>query len=154
MQFIGSRSIAASVALAALAAASACHDGGTDPIRASSIVIVSGNDQAGPVGQKLLAAPTFIVKDEKGQPLSGVGLSISVTAGNGSIANAPRRSAGGATSAGIWTLGLKSGGNQLTVKVNGLPPLVFNATLACASAAGSAETSLVGAGAHPPSVEI
>ena len=128
MQSIRSRSIAASVALAALAAASACHDSGTDPIRASSIEILSGNDQAGAVGQKLAVAPTFLVKDEKGQPLSGVGLSISITAGNGSVANAPRRSAGGPTSAGIWTLGLKSGANQLTVKVNGLPPLVFNAT--------------------------
>ena len=124
MQSIRSRSFTASVALAVLAG---CHDGATEPVKPASIAIVDGSGQVGTVGQRLGASPTFVVKDEGGRAISGVSVTIAVTAGNGTVANAPRKSSAGSTSVGVWTLGQKAGANQLTVTVAGLPPIVFEA---------------------------
>ena len=125
MQSIRSRSFTASVALAVLAG---CHDGSTAPVKPASIAIVDGSGQVGTVGQRLGTSPTFVVKDEGGRAISGVSLTIVVTAGNGTVANAPRKSSAGPTSVGAWTLGQKAGVNQLTVTVAGLPPILFEAT--------------------------
>jgi hypothetical protein len=133
LQSIRTRSIAASVMLGVLATLAACRDG-TAPVKPASIEIVSGNGQSGVVGQRLGTAPTFVVKDENGREVSGVGVAIAVTAGNGTVAGAPRKSAGGPTSISGWTLGLKPGLNQLTVSVAGLAPIVFNATAAAGPA--------------------
>jgi hypothetical protein len=116
---------AASVALALVAG---CHDGGTVPLRPASIEIVDGGGQSGTVGQRVATTPTFVVKDESGRALSGVSVAVAVTAGNGSVADTPRKTSGNATSVGTWTLGQKTGINQLTVTVAGLPPIVFEAT--------------------------
>ena len=132
MQFIRWRSFTASVACAALAG---CHDGTTTPVKPASIAMVDGGGQVGTVGQRLTTSPTFVVKDAGGQAISGVGLTIAVTAGSGSVANAPRASSGGSTSVGTWTLGPKAGVNRLTVTVSGLPPIVFEATARAGSAA-------------------
>ena len=125
MQSIRSRSFTASVALAVLAG---CHDGATEPVKPASIAIVDGSGQVGTVGQRLGASPTFVVKDAGGRAISGVSVTIAVTAGNGTVANAPRKSSAGSTSVGVWTLGQKAGVNQLTVTVAGLPPIMFDAT--------------------------
>ncbi len=132
MQFIRWRSFTASVALAALAG---CHDGATAPVKPASIAIVAGSGQVGTVGQRLTASPTFVVKDADGRAISGVGVAIAVTAGNGSVSNVPRTSSAGSTSVGTWTLGPKAGVNQLTVTVEGLPPITFEATVRAGSAA-------------------
>ncbi len=134
MQCIWFRSIRVGVVLAAVAAIGACNDW-TSPVRAASIEIVAGNNQTASVGQRLATSPTFLVRDASGHAISGVGISVSVSAGNGTIANAPRKSTNGPTSIGNWTLGLKSGVNQVTVSVNGLTPLVFTATASAGPAA-------------------
>jgi hypothetical protein len=113
---------------------SACNDA-TSPVKAASIEIVAGNNQTATVGQRLLNSPTFLVRDAGGHALSGVAISVTVSAGNGTIASAPRKSSNGPTPIGNWTLGLKSGVNQVTVSVNGLTPLVFTATSTAGAAA-------------------
>ncbi len=82
----------------------------------------------GTVGAALPVAPTFIVKDAAGNALAGKGVTISVTAGGGTITGAPTTSAAGATSVGIWKLGNIAGTNTITVAVAGVPTLTFNAT--------------------------
>lgn len=130
MQSMRSRWVVASVALVAVAA---CHDS-TAPIKPASIAIVAGSGQTGIVGQRLSTSPTFVVSDERGNAISGVGVTIAVTAGNGTVADAPRKSSSGPTTVGTWTLGLKTGVNQLTVTVAGLPPIVFEATATAGAA--------------------
>jgi len=129
------------IALAGFAALSACHDGGTAPVTPASIEIVAGNNQTGSVGQRLTSSPTFVVRDASGHAISGVGVTISVSAGSGTIANAPKKSGRGPTSIGAWSLGTKSGVNEVTVTVGSLTPIVFTAT-ASAGAAAKITTSM------------
>lgn len=128
------RSIRIGIVLAAVAALGACNDG-TSPPTPASIEIVAGNNQTASVGQRLTASPSFLVRDASGNPISGVSVSVTVSAGNGSVANAPKKSSKGPTSIGNWTLGLKSGVNRVAVSVNGLTPLVFTATAVAGAAA-------------------
>lgn len=139
---MSARSTRAAIALAALAALTACHDSGTAPVTPASIEVAAGNNQTASVGQRLTASPTFVVRDASGHAISGVGVSVSVTAGDGTIANTPKRSGNGATSIGAWTLGTKTGVNQVTVTVSGLTPIVFIAT---ANAGAAAKITTAGA---------
>jgi hypothetical protein len=120
------RSIGFGVAIAALISAAACSDG-TAPVTAASVEIVAGNNQSATVGQRLTSPVTFVVRDANGHAISGVGVTVAVSAGNGTISNAPKKSSDGPTPVGNWTLGAKTGVNQLTVTVNGLAPIVINA---------------------------
>lgn len=123
------------ITFAGIVALAACGDGGTSPFTPASVEIVAGNNQTASVGQRITASPTFVVRDASGHAISGVGVSVIVSAGNGSVANAPKRSSNGPTSIGAWTMGLKSGVNQLTVTVGGLEPIVFTATANAGAAA-------------------
>jgi len=76
----------------------------------------------------LSTAPTFVVRDKDGNPLSGIPVTISVSAGGGSIANAPTKSKTPSTSVGTWTLGNTVGLNNLTITVSGLAPIVLSVT--------------------------
>ena len=132
MQFIRWRSFTASVALAALAG---CHDGTTAPVKPASIAIVDGSGQVGTVGQRLDHVTDVRGEGRGGQAISGVGSRLRSPLETERVANAPRTSSGGSTSVGTWTLGQKAGVNQLTVTVEGLPPIVFEATARAGSAA-------------------
>jgi len=127
VQFLDFRSIGAGLVVAT-AFLAACSDGGTAPMVPASIEIVAGNNQTGSVGQRLGSAPTFVVRDANGHAISGVGVTVVVAAGNGAIASAATKSANGPTSIGTWTLGEKTGVNQVTVTVGSLTPIVFSAT--------------------------
>jgi hypothetical protein len=135
VQFISVRSARLGIVLGSLAALAACHDGGTAPVIPASIEIGAGNNQTGSVGQRLTTSPTFVVRAANGRALSGVGVSVAISAGEGSVANAPKKSGNGPTSIGAWTLGVKTGVNQVTVTVSGLTPIVFSATANAGAAA-------------------
>jgi hypothetical protein len=124
VSFIRSRAII--VLLAALAGA--CAEHGTAPARPTSVQLLSGNAQSGVVGAALSTAPTFVVNDEQGHPMSGVPVTVAIVSGGGSLASAPTRTTSGPTSIGAWTLGPKVGENQVTVTVQGLTPLTITAT--------------------------
>lgn len=84
---------------------------------------------SGTVGAVLANAPTFIVRDANGNALGGVGVSVLVTGGGGTLTNSPTSSSASGTSVGTWTLGQTAGVNQLTVSVSGLStPLILTAT--------------------------
>jgi Leishmanolysin len=75
----------------------------------------------------MTASPTFSVKDASGNVLGGVSVTVAVTAGGGSLANAPTTTASGSpTSVGAWTLGKVAGLNTVTVTVGSLPPLLIS----------------------------
>ena len=82
----------------------------------------------GTAGTVLTTAPAFVVKDQNGNAMSGVGVTITVTAGGGTLTNAPTATLNGPTPVGTWKLGNIAGINTITVTVNGLQPLVINVT--------------------------
>ena len=112
----------------ALAVVASCRDTASPP-KPTSIDILTAATQIAAAGEKVPLTPTFVVKDEQGRAMSGVSVSISVTAGNGILANAPTKTSdGSSTSVGDWSLGPTLGVNQLTIVVAGLAPATITAT--------------------------
>ena len=105
----------------------ACGDG-TSPAAVPAAARTSSNATVtGAAGTLLTSSPTFQVTDASGNALTGVPVAITVIDGGGTIAQAPARTAGSATSVGQWTLGPKAGRNALQVAITGVTPLVIEA---------------------------
>ncbi len=120
------RSLAA-VTLSAVAAG--CGGKGVEPPSPTGIVATSANPLTSvAVGSAIATAPTFEVHDEKGRAMSGVLVTVAVTAGGGSLTGAPTVTLAGPTPIGNWTLGNTSGAQSVTVSVPDVTPLVFNIT--------------------------
>ncbi len=101
---------------------------GTEPATPASIAAGTTVPSA-IAGVAMTAGPTFSVKDGSGNTLGGVPVTITVTAGGGSLANAPTStSSGGPTSIGTWTLGKIAGINSVSITVGDLAPLVITVT--------------------------
>ncbi len=81
-------------------------------------------------GSTLSAAPTFVVRDAGGVPLADIPVTVSVTAGGGSLQGAPTLSLNGPTSIGTWTVGGLMGTQSVTVSVAGIPSVVITTTSA------------------------
>lgn len=77
----------------------------------------------GTAGTVLVVPPTFIVKDQNGNALGGVSVTLAVTAGGGTLTDAPTTSRSGPTPVGKWRLGNIAGVNTITVTVGTLTPL-------------------------------
>jgi hypothetical protein len=84
------------------------------------------------LGGTLDPAPSFTVRDSSGNVLPSVPVTVTVSAGGGSLAGAPSQTiaGGGATSIGAWTLGNSLGVQSVTVSVVGVAPLVISTTAA------------------------
>lgn len=115
------------------------------PLIAALIFIACGKDTSGPTavatsvavatnvattaiaGSVVAPALTFSVKDQNGNTMSGVPVTVTVT-GGGTIAGAPTTTSAGDTPVGTWTLGNTVSVNTLTVKAAELAPVAFTIT--------------------------
>lgn len=138
------------VQAAAIAVAISGCSSGTEPSIPSSITAASSTPSA-TAGLALTTAPTFSVKDGSGKILGGVAITVTVTAGGGTLANAPTSTTSDSpTSIGVWTLGKAAGVNTVTVTVGTLTPLVITVTgvagpaAAVAMVGGNSQTALAG----------
>lgn len=95
-----------------------CTDG-TEPLRPTTIEL-SQPPTAAEAGASVTPAPTFRILDQNGDPMAGIPVSITVTAGNGTIAESPVESAATALPVGQWTLGPTVGENVLEIAVDGI----------------------------------
>jgi hypothetical protein len=98
----------------------------TSQARPSSIAPDQTTVADGTAGTVLVTPPSFVVKDQSGDALGGVSVAIAVTAGGGTLTDAPTSSKSGATSVGTWKLGNTAGVNSVTITVAGLQPLVIS----------------------------
>jgi len=79
------------------------------------LIPAAGNNQTAPAGTPLPIAPTVLAMDGAGNPVPGLVVAFSVTAGGGSVEGAsPTTSANGMATLGQWTLGRTAGSNTLT----------------------------------------
>ena len=109
----------------ALAILSLACSSGTEP-KVPKSIDVAGSLPSGTAGLTLASPPTFEVKDASGSIMGGVAITITVTSGGGTLANAPTTTVEGApTPIGTLTLGRIAGPNVVTVTVSGLQPLVI-----------------------------
>ncbi|MFC1660207.1 CARDB domain-containing protein [Gemmatimonadota bacterium] len=91
----------------------------------ASITIHGGDGQTGEVGTLLTSPVSALVKDQYNNPLDGVPVNFSVTAGGGSVAPTNPVTATGGLAQAQWTLGGSAGSGNHKVKatVNGYPAL-------------------------------
>ena len=98
---------------------------------ASAIAANGGNAQTATVGTAVRTAPSVIVKDANGNPVSGTSVTFAVASGGGAITGASATTdASGIATVGSWTLGTVAGANTLTATASGLSgsPVSFTAT--------------------------
>src|SRR5690606_7190249 len=104
---------------------------------AAKIAKDDGDEQTGTVGAALPVAPTVLVTDASGNPVSGVSVTFAVTGGGGSLSGSGTGStnASGIATAPAWTLGTTPGTNTLTATSAGLSgsPVTFTATAVAAA---------------------
>lgn len=94
----------------------------------ASIVVESGNGQSAPAGSALPAPIAVRVRDSRGNPVSGVSVIWTVSAGGGSLSpNVSTTNAQGIAST-TWTLGAFTGTQQASASVVGAGSVTFTAT--------------------------
>lgn len=94
----------------------------------TSVNVANGTAQTAIAGAVVTPALTFSVKDQNGNALAGVPVTITVTSGGGTITGSPATTSSGETSIGTWTLGTVVGVNTVTIKAGNLAPVTFSIT--------------------------
>jgi len=99
---------------------------------ATQIAINAGNAQSATVNTAVATAPSVVVRDVSGNPVSGVSVTFAVSGGGGSILPVTPilTNAAGVAALTSWTMGTTAGPNSITATSTGLTgsPLTFTAT--------------------------
>jgi hypothetical protein len=96
---------------------------------ATALQAVSPTTQSAPVGTAVAQRPSVRVNDQAGQPMAGVPVTFTVTAGGGSVTGGTATTnAAGVATVGSWTLGPAAGQNTVTATTGSLAPVTFSAT--------------------------
>jgi len=106
--------------LIVLAAVAACSETSAPP-QPVALEIVGAPASSLPVAS-VVPPITVVVKDDRGRPVAGQPLTVSVQ-GGGAITGAPTSTQGGPTAIGTWTLGARAGANTITITSGSLPPV-------------------------------
>ena len=93
----------------------------------ASIEAVSPTSLTGTVGTEASPAPTVRVMDRDGNPMQGVQVLFTVTAGGGTPQSASKRTDAEGTASVAWTLGWNRGANSMAASA-GQGSVVFTAT--------------------------
>ena len=96
--------------------------------RPQALTVVSGDGQRGEPGALLLDSLVVEVRDESGNPLGGVNVTFTVTAGGGTLTTETTTTDPAGLAATTLTLGSRPGPNTVEVSVGGLDPMLFTAT--------------------------
>jgi leishmanolysin len=155
------RLCAASFLVACVASLYACHDSTGPGSIPTSLELVTAPPANAAAGVALPSSPSFVVKDQNGNVMGGVTVTVVVSLGSGTLSNAPSVSASGPTSVGQWTLGTTLGTNSLTITVANLSPLTVSVTSVpgpVAKIVATSPTDIAGtvgqAVSQPPSVLV
>ena len=92
----------------------------------ASITLETPPPSAFAAGTTLNVPPTFAVRDAEGNILNSIPVTIAVTAGGGTVTNAPARTLVGPTPIGAWKLGNPLGTQTVSVSVAGIPSLFIS----------------------------
>ncbi len=98
---------------------------------ATTLAVNAGDAQTAAAGSAVSIAPSVVVTDQSGNPVSGISVTFAVATGGGSVVGgAATSNASGIAAVTSWTLGTTAGSNSLTATSAGLTgsPLTFTAT--------------------------
>jgi hypothetical protein len=130
--------------------AAACTDS-TDTAKPTTIEFTSVSVQGAVAGQALTSVPAIVVKDQNGSPLANVSITVTVTAGGGTLTAPPQKTVAGPTPIGTWTLGPRVGTNTISVTAGNLTPVTFSVESAAGAPAkfNASSTSINGVVGSP-----
>ncbi len=141
MRALGLRSLVrALTVISALAGMVACGGGDAPPTTPgtptpptpsvpATLAVHAGDGQSTFPGATVAEAPAAIVRDARGQPVAGVGVTFEVVAGGGTLVGAAATTnAQGIATAGGWTAGA-TGEQAVEARLGALPAVRFRATL-------------------------
>ena len=131
------------VRLAPALGLAACRDEPTSATAPFSIDASLSAEPDNAVAEIVTPSPTFVVRNSLGDVLANVPVTITVTAGSGTLRNAPLRTGTGPTPVGEWTLDTIAGTNEITIVAGSAPPArvtVIGMAGAAASVAADAGT--------------
>ncbi len=94
----------------------------------TSITKNAGDAQSGTAGAAVNTAPSVLIRDAHGNPVSGVTVTFTPTSGGSVTGATPTTNSSGIATVGSWTLGNTVGSNVLSASVVGLSAATFNAT--------------------------
>ena len=95
----------------------------------ASVQAASATSQQAPAGTAVSELPAVLVRDQSNNPLQGVAVVFTVTAGGGSTFPAAQATGpDGIARLTNWNLGIFGGTNTVTATVGTLPAVTFNAT--------------------------
>ena len=98
---------------------------------ATTIAANAGDAQSATVNTTVGTAPSVLVTDQFGNPVSGISVTFAIASGGGSTTGTgTTTNAAGVATVGSWKLGTGAGGNTLTASASGLTgsPITFHAT--------------------------
>jgi len=108
---------------------------GTAGVPVSSAA-AGGVNQSATVGAAVAVAPSVVVRDNRGNPVSGVSVTFAIASGGGTLTGATvLTNAAGVATVGSWTLGNVAGTQSILARVTGLPDVTFTATATPGAAA-------------------
>ena len=121
----------------------ACKGGDkpADPLVPTTIVAFSSTTLTGVAGTAATPAPSVLVKDQNGAPLSGAVVNFLVLSGGGSVSAASAATNASGVATINWTLGATVGTNALNASVGTLTAITFTATSTAGAAASVAKTA-------------
>ena len=106
-----------------------------NPATPAAIIAVSSTTLTGTAGQPVSALPSVKVSSNSGAPVSGAGVTFTVTSGGGTITDATQTTnTSGIATVGSWTLGASAGTNTLTASTTGLTSVTFTVTASAPTA--------------------
>ena len=94
-----------------------------------SLTKVSGDNQSGTPGNALANPFVVEVKDEDGDPIAGIRVSFSVTAGGGSLSETSAVATANGRAQTTLTLGSEPGVNSVQASVPGVDPVTFSTSV-------------------------
>lgn len=107
----------------------ACDDDVTDPSTATTVTIVSGDQQTTTAGAALAAPFVVTIDDQNGDPMSGVTVTWAITSGSGSLSATSSVSDSNGDAQSTYTAGTEAGTATVTATVSGLTALTFTVTI-------------------------
>ena len=101
----------------------------------ASIAATAGSLQTAIAGTVLSIAPTVVVKDATGNPISGIGVTFTASPSSGAVSTSTTfttsvtaNTDASGTAKVNWKIGALEGADTLTVSVGTLPPILFTAS--------------------------
>ena len=133
---VGVNTLVASVTTAGVSVPAVTFTATATAGSAATMAASAGQNQSAPAGTAVATAPAVVVRDARGNPVSGVAVTFSVGSGNGTVTGGTATTnSAGVAAVGSWVLGSAVGTQTLVARSGTLSEVTFTATATAGAAA-------------------